>query len=353
MTTEPVPHRRWRRHLLTITVVAVAVVSSEPVTAQEDSSGGGGGGPVIDLSGVIDAITDLPGEIADASKTVLKELLYDPFTAFMQAVADLVVTWIVWLPDPRTPAVYDIHADVFAVSLLLTGVTFTAIGFMYMGYEPFGIPFERVQPLIPRLLLAIGFGSVAPWALSYPVRISEALAQGLAVEEMALSGMLMLTIEIVLVAAVQAILLVGLIAILVVQKVFVLFGVAAAPLIAVLWALPFQYTRNIANQLIGAWWGFVLLPPFMVIALRLTVALLSLDGFTGPEWIAGIGGILLLLGLPYLVVSSAMTAVTPATAAGSAAAGTVKTKVRKQYRRSTETPQHNTPYRRENRFNRE
>lgn len=358
-----------RRHVRIVAGAALVsfVTAIGVAAAQEDDDDD----PIIDFSGVIEAIKDVSSDITsftsnfgETVKGILTDVLYQPFIDFLDAVGPVVPRHMVWLPDTRHPAVLAIHQDVFAASVLLSGAAFTAIGFMYMLHEPFGISYSRVRPLIPRLLAALAFGSVAPWALSYPVRISEQMARGLAPETMDLSAILMLSAEFILVAFFQAVVLLIVLAILMVQKVFIYYGAALAPLLAVFWALPFRYTKSIAERFIGAWWGFVLLPVFMVVGYRLTFALLSVEEFTAP-WVAGLGGVLLLLGIPYIVVSAGMSAIAAAAGVASGVSPSFRRRATRRSRRGTKTSSNSydslgggihsgpTPaQRRENRFDR-
>lgn len=323
--------RTSRLVLVVLLTIGLLIGAATPVAASHDEEDDHDESTVIniDLGSVVDAIrdladdlTDFTGDFSEITTEILFTVFFQPFLDLLRAAANMVVGLMVWLPDTTMEEVVNIHRDVFLISTLLSSAGFTWIGLVYMGYDPVGIPYERVRPLIPKLLGALVFGAVAPWALKYPVDLVEMTAAALAPTDPSTSGLLMLSGSLIIVSIVQSLVLLTLLAVLVVQKIYILFAVAAAPLIALLWALPFRYTQRQAERLIGAFWGFLLVGPLLVIVFRLTVALLSVQSFDAASWVVGLGGILLMLGLPFIVVSSGMTAAGPAIAVAS---GTVST----------------------------
>lgn len=326
---------------LTVSVLLIGLAVPGVATAQKGDEGtdSGDDSPVvnidIDMDRVVDAILDLIDELSDFTGSfsellteVLFAVFFQPFLDLLRAAAIAVMGLMVWLPDPTIDEVLSIHKDVYLISLALGSAGFTVIGFAYMGYEPFGIPYSRVRPLIPRLLAALVFGAIAPWLLQYPVHLAEASAAALAPANPSFTGLVMLSGEIILVSIVEAFVVLALIVVFWVQKIYILFTASTASLIAVLWAIPFRYTQRIAERLIGAFWGFLLIGPLDIIVFRLTVSLLSLESFDAASWMVGLGGMFLLLGIPFIVVSAGMSAAAPALAA---ARGTVSTVSRIDY----------------------
>lgn len=279
----------------------------------------------FDVDEVVDAIrrladqlTDFTGSFSAVVTEILFQTFYQPFINLLRTTAAVVLGMMIWLPDTTIPEVLEIHWLAYQAALLIGSAGFTVIGIVYMGYDPFGIPYHQIKPLIPRLLAALIFGAIAPWLLQYPVELAEVTAQALAPADMSFTGLLMLSGELILISVVQAFILLAVLIIFAVQKIYILFAVAASPLIAVMWALP--YTRRYASPLIGAFYGFLLISWLDVIVFRLTVALLSVSSFDFASWIVGLGGVFLLLGVPYIVLTAGMSAAGPALAFASGAA---------------------------------
>lgn len=317
--------RTSRLVLVVLLIVGLIAGAATPVTASHDEEDDHDDEEStvinIDLGSVADAVRDLAddlndftGDFSEITTDILFTVFFQPFLDLLRAAANMVVGLMVWLPDTTMEEVVNIHRDVFLISTLLSSAGFTWIGLVYMGYDPVGIPYERVRPLIPKLLGALVFGAVAPWALKYPVDLVEMTAAALAPTDPSTSGLLMLSGELIIVSVVEAFIVLALLVVFWVQKIFILFAAATAPLIALMWAVPFRHIRTQADRLIGAFWGFLLIGPLDVIVFRLTVSLLSLEGFDAATWTVGLGGTFLMLGIPFLVVSTGMSAAAPALA---------------------------------------
>lgn len=319
------------RGLWLFLVVLLLAGAAAPAAADHDEEGHDEEDSTIiniDLDSVADAIgeladeiTDFTGDFSEIAADILFGVFYQPFLDLLRAAAYMVIALMAWLPDTTMEEVVDIHRDVFLISTLFYSAGFSWIGLAYIGYDPVGIPYERVRPLIPKLLGALIFSAFAPWLLKFPVDLAEMTAAALAPTDPSTTGLLMLSGELILVSVVEAFILLGLIAVFWIQKIYILFAATTAPLIALMWALPFRYTQATAERLIGAFWGFLLIGPLDVIVFRLTVALLSLEGFDVAPWTVGLGGTFLMLGLPLMVLSSGIGAVAPALAVSRRTAG--------------------------------
>jgi len=277
-----------------------------------DTGGGTDGG---DLTELIDILSDFTGSFAEDMTDALFGVFWQPFLDVLHAAVDFVIVLLSWMPSTTYPEILAVHRDVFLIATGLASIGFVVTGIAFIGYGPAGLSYRRLRPVIPKLLAALVFGGLAPWLLQPVVDLSEAAALAFAPRNPDTTAMLMLGGELVVVAFVQAVVLLALLAVLGMTKIFVAFGVAAAPLIAVLWAVPFRYTQGKADTLIGAWWAALLVGPFDMIVFKLTLALLSFDGFDAASWILGLAGPLLLIGLPYLLFSAGISAAAPAMAA--------------------------------------
>lgn len=284
------------------------------------------------LGELVDVLSDFTGSFSEAMTDALFSVFWQPFLNLLHAAVQFVVSLLAWMPPTTLPEILTIHRDVFLIAAGLASVGFVVTGLAFIGYGPAGLSYRRLRPVIPKLLAALVFGGLAPWLLAPIVDLSEATALAFAPQHPDTTAMLMMSGELVVVAFVQSLVLLALLAVLAMTKIFVAFGVAAAPIIAVLWAIPFKYTQRKADALIGAWWAALLVGPLDMIVFRLSLGLLSFDGFDAASWVLGLAGPLLMIGLPYLLFTSGIAAAAPAMTAARGATRTVSNRVEPWHR---------------------
>jgi hypothetical protein len=337
--------KRVRVAATTATVLTGLAMTGVAAAAEHDDTDGGvtidiSLDEVVDKLGeLVDILSDFTGTFSEAMTDALFSVFWQPFLDLLHAAVQFVAFMLAWMPDTTMPELLAVHHDVYLLSLGLGAVGFVVIGLLYIGAGPFTLPFRRLRPLIPKLLLALVFGGLAPWLLAPVVDLSEAIALALAPQDPDTTAMVMMGGELVLIAAVQAVVLLAVLIVLGMTKIFVVFGVAAAPLLAVLWAVPFRFTQTKADALIGVWWACLLVGPFNMIVFRLSLALLSFDGFDAASWILGLAGTVLMIGLPYILVQAGVAAAAPAMAAARGAARTVSRHVDPWHRNGTDRRQ--------------
>jgi len=293
-----------------MSVASTPTSTPTPTGGDADTDDGGGWGEVVD------ALSDLTGDLAEAFSQVLFETFWQPWLDLLHETIDFIVFLIGWMPPTTLPAVVEVHRDVYLVSAALGAAGFVVTGLAYIGYGPAGLNYRRLRPVIPKLLAALVFGAAAPWLLAPVVDLSEAVAVAFAPRDPAVSSMLVAGGGFVVIGFVQSAVLLAAVLLFGVVKLWMLVGVAASPLIAMLWAIPWRYTQAKADALIGAWWAALLVGPFDMIVFKLTLALLSFEGFDAAGWVVGLAGPLLMIGVPWwLFSSSGVAAAAPAMAA--------------------------------------
>jgi hypothetical protein len=316
--------------LLSFTFVASPVAAANAAEEEEDSD------PVVDISGIVDAIDDLidviedlAGDLGDIIVEAGLTLLVKPFQELARILSDAFTHVIVSYPDVKHQDVLDVHQTVFQLTLLLAVPALIWIGFQHLTGRKDGI-----RPTV-ELLAVVALGGVSPWLLYYPVELSRLVAIALRPEQTSVMSSLSVALTTAVVIWIQAAVLLALVILFIIQSFYLLFYVAASPLIFLL--TYFQPTRKFASPLTGLFIGFLLIGPLDLIAYQLVLALLDMQGQNAlPQYIWGLGGYFVMLALPFQILSSSSSLILPALLFSKSAAGKagdrVKPKVREQYR---------------------
>lgn len=266
--------------------------------------GGGISGVLEPLRRIYEKISTLPQEIAQAAI----DAIHGVFKAAAQALVDLLT--VVMTAHPQVypnQEVGDIHRTVYTASLLLSGASIVFIGIAHMlgfinAYQ------TSIRVALGRLIAALALGAVAPQLVQLGVDLSHALTVAFKPTDPSLLGTALLSGHLLVVAFLDAFILLGVLVVFILRDVYFMFFAAAAPLIFLLGALP--HFRRFAQSLIGVFLAFMLIGPLDMIAFRLTLAMLNMNSLSGlPEWLLAFGGIVALLGIPYIVLSSGMSMV--------------------------------------------
>jgi len=337
---------QWNRFLVVVTVVLFAVsVGAAPVSALQQEEGDDDGGDTIiniDIDAIVEVIQDLIDEVeqlgSDLGDIIVEAgviLLVKPFQFLARSLSDVFTHAMVAYPDVRQEDVLDVHALVFQLSLLLAVPVFIWIGFQHITGQADGI-----RPTV-ELLVVIVAGGLSPWLLHYPVQLSHLAAIALRPEQVSVVGNVSIAVTTALIIWFKAVLLLALVILYVVRSFYLLWYVAAAPLIFLL--TYFRPTRKYMSSLTGLFIGFLLIAPMDLIAYRLVLALLDMQGSSPiSDYIWGLGGYFVMLALPYQILSSSSSLVLPAMMFARESAGRVedrvKPRVREQYEQFREGP---------------
>jgi len=246
-----------------------------------------------DDGGLLDV--DLVGSITEA--------IFYPFKKLAEELVGLLTHLFASYPQVQpNPDVQELHRISLIVTFALSTLTVIVTGVLFQIGPVFGVSYQQARMILPRVLVALVFATVSPYLLQYAVDLAEALTLAFQPSDPGFLGTIQLTGGLVVIALLDAFLLAAVAAIFVVRDVYILFAVAASPLIALGWALP--YSRRFANSFIGLFWAFLLIGPLDMIVFRLILSLLQPNGVELPHWLLAMGGFAMLLGVPYMVLST-------------------------------------------------
>lgn len=233
----------------------------------------------------------------------IQEAVFAPFDALASAIIDVLTSVFASYPTVHpNDAVQEVYRLALITTFALSTLTVIVAGILFQIGPIFGVSYQQVRMILPRVLLALVFGTVSPFLLQYAVAFAEALTLAFKPDDPEFWSTIRLTGGLAVVSIINALLLVAVAALFIVRDFYILFAAAASPLIALGWALP--YIRQYANSLIGTFWGFLLIGPLDMIVFRLITAMLKTPGTETPEWLTALGGFVMLLYLPFIVLSS-------------------------------------------------
>lgn len=287
-----------------VAVPAAATPQNTTATPTADNSGDNGEEEDtdiinIDVSGIIDAIEDLGGNLVDK----IKSAIFAPFDAFAKAVINILTHLFTSYPTIHpNEDVRELHRLSLIVAFALSTLTIVVAGLLFQVGPLFGVSYQQVRLILPRVLLALIFSTVSPYLLQYTVDFADALTHAFKPADPGVWEATRILTELALVAVLDAFLLATIGALFVVRDIYLLFAAVASPLIALGWALP--YTRRYANTLIGVYWSFLLIGPLDMIVFRLTLSLLETSNGGVPQWLTAMGGIVMMLGIPYILLTT-------------------------------------------------
>ncbi|NLV13227.1 hypothetical protein [Haloarcula argentinensis] len=308
-------------------VLAVFLVSTllvAPVAAQETSDEDEeeeDDGPVIDVSGIIEAISDLNEEIRSFKQNwdrvlaeTLKSVLYDPFKALGEHVLSGFLDLFGYTPTVHpNPAVEDVHSDVLLVTYSLSGLVFVVAGLLHMIGPVLGVSYGEVRKILPRIVIALVFSAVSLPLLQLGVDFTEALTQAFRPDPFATNFQQMfgLSTGILLAYVLQSLLLVIVAVLLIIRNIYILFVAAISPLLAVVWSLP--RAKRYADTFIAGWFAALMIVPLDMLVLKFSFALMKGAG-TGAlqsvsNWLLGVASLILLLLVPKQIWDASQAAV--------------------------------------------
>lgn len=257
--------------------------------------------------GFSDSLTDATGTIISA----IRDALFQPFLDLVKQLITAVATVLTWTPavDPN-PAVEDVHETALRVAIMFALLGFLAAGILYQIGPLFGISYQEVRWILPRLIAALMFATVSLPILQLFVDLTNATTHAFKppMYDTQLSELVGTGVSLVLVWVLNAFALVGVLVVYLVRGAYILFIAAISPLIAVFWALP--RTRRYAAMFISSWFAALAMAPLAMLVLRFTFALMQADGATAGQavsnWMYGLAAFTLLLFIPYQLHGAAM-----------------------------------------------
>jgi hypothetical protein len=314
--------------VLLVGVCFTGVAVAENHNTTEDREDGEDGDTIvnIDLDGVTEAVQDLIDTFQEftGSKSlteILTAVLFAPFRTLAQQLLNVVARLLTTTPQVHpNPAVEEIHRDVLIISYLLSTLVFMAAGILYMVGPILGFSYSEIRVILPRVIAALVFGTISLPVLQLAVDLTNALSTAFAPEGLVMSNeeMLGLTTGLALVWVFKAIALLALVLLFVIRAVYILFGAAISPLLALMWSIP--RVRRYADTFIAGWWAALMIAPLDLLVLQFSLALMRGSGASNLQsisnWVFGLASLVLLLFVPLQVWRASQTAVGQARTAG-------------------------------------
>lgn len=312
---------------LVLLVIALAGLLTAPVAAQAGEPTTTPGeenddeGPIVDLSGVIEAINQLIDDFqyfTDNWDKTIEELLiavlFKPFQTVAQQLIRFLSMLLMHTPDVHpNPAVEEVHSQVLLVTYFLSGLTFTATGLLYITGPLFGVSYGQVRMIIPRILAALIFSTVSLPLLQYAVELSNVLVQVFAPSQlyMSMEQLAGLSTALVIAWVVESAVLLVVVVMFIIRNVYIMFVAAISPLLALTWAVP--KAKRYADTFIAGWWTALAMAPLDMLVLKFSFAMIQGNGGNIPgsisNWILGVGAFSLLILVPYQLYGASQAAV--------------------------------------------
>ncbi|WP_049937257.1 hypothetical protein [Haloplanus natans] len=304
---------------------APAAANHQETTATPSNGSGDQSGeddePIIDFSGVVEAINDLiedfekfTGSWDQTLKDILIAVLFHPFKLLAQQLLNALSTILMHTPDVHpNPAIEQVHSRVLLVTYLLSGLGLTAAGLLYITGPLLGVSYNEVRMIIPRLLAALIFSTVSLPLLQYAVELSNALVYAFSPDQlwMSLTQLAGLSTGLVLAWVVNAALLLVVVVMFIIRNVYLMFVAAISPLLALAWSVP--KAKRYADSFIAGWWTALAMAPLDMLVLKFSFAMLQGNGASITasisNWILGVGAFSLLILVPYQLYGASQAAI--------------------------------------------
>jgi hypothetical protein len=244
---------------------------------------------------------------------LLAAVIWSPFRFLATQLLEMVGSVLTYTPRVNpNPAVRTIHSLTFDVALALTGTAVAAAGVLYIAGPVFGLRYEQVRMILPRIVVALGFAAVSLELLQYSVEITNLLTQAFIPSDLVFSkGQITgITVQLVVVWLVNAVLLLVVVVMFIIRDVYILFAAAISPLVALAWAFP--YTKRYADSFIAGWWSALAMAPLDALVLRFVPELMAGGGSAlqgVSNWVFGVAAFTLLILIPYHLYGIAQSAV--------------------------------------------
>ena len=279
------------------------------------------GGPIIDLSGVTEAIEDLiqdfqefTGSWDETLKEILIAVIFEPFRLVAQQLLNVLSTILMHTPDIYpNPAVEGVHSDVLLVTYLLSGIGFMIAGLLYITGPLFGVSYSEVRMVLPRIGAALIFSTISLPLLQYAVELSNALVYAFAPAQLSMSitQLAGLSTGLVLAWVVNSALLLVVVVMFIIRNVYIMFVAAISPLLALTWSIP--KAKRYADTFIAGWWTALAMAPLDMLVLKFSFAMLEGNGASIPasisNWILGVAAFSLLIIVPYQLYGASQAAI--------------------------------------------
>ncbi|TQQ82992.1 hypothetical protein EGH24_06040 [Halonotius terrestris] len=317
-----------KKHLFIL--AAVVLLCSTPATAQTDTDNGGIADSIDNLFDELSSFTDSWDETLES---VVRSVLFDPFLALLNMLVSILATLLLHTPDVYpNPAVEEVYQQSLLISYLLATLAFMAAGLLHMIGPVLGVSYREVRIILPRVIAALVFASVALPLLQYQIDLANALTYAFRPDilETSIGEMYGTAATIAIVWVINSWLLLVVVLIFVVRSAYLMFIAAISPLLALGWSLP--KVKRYADSFIAGWFTALMMAPLDMIVLKFTFTLMSGQGANLGQsianWIFGMASAVLLILVPYQLYGASQAVVGQAYAV----TGSVKTRWKKRKR---------------------
>ena len=300
--------------------VAVLLICTAPATGQTADDTGG----IVDaIDSIFDELSSFTSSWDDTLKDAFRSVLFDPFLALLQMLVSLLSALLLHTPDVfPNPAVEEVYQQSLIVSYLLATLGFMAAGLLHMVGPILGVSYRKVRLILPRMIAALVFASVALPLLQYQIDLANALTQAFQPEllETSIGEMYGTATTLVIVWVINSWLLLIVVLIFVIRSAYLMFIAAISPLLALGWSLP--KVKRYADSFIAGWFTALMMAPLDMIVLKFSFALMSGQGANIGQvvsnWIFGMASAVLLILVPYQLYGASQAAIGEATSVTSA-----------------------------------
>jgi hypothetical protein len=292
-------------------LVSVLLMAAAPATAQTDTNNQEGDGGLSDL---VDDFQQFTLNWDATLEETVTAVLFSPFRTLGQQLLQIISLVLTHTPDVHpNPAVEDVHSDVLLVTYLLSGIGFMIAGLLYITGPLFGISYNEVRMVIPRIIVALIFSTVSLPLLQVTVDLTNALNKAFVPAQLSMSitQAAGLASGVTLAYVVNSALLLVVVVMFILRNTYLLFVAAISPLLALTWSIP--KAKRYADTFIAGWWTALAMAPLDMLVLKFVFALLNGNGSTIPgsisNWIFGVAGFSLLILVPYQLYGASQAAI--------------------------------------------
>ena len=296
--------------LLALTLVATPVSAQENTTTTPTEDEDDDSGILNGIQSLIDTIQDFT-EGKSLGETIT-DIIFWPFRKLAEVLLGVLITVLTTTPTVHpNPAVSDVHQDTLIISYVIAGLGFAATGILYIIGPILNISYNQARKTLPRLVVALIFATLSLPLLQYAVDLSNAFTHAFTPGIQNIQQVAGLSTGLVIAWVVESVLLLAVVALFLIRNVYILFGAAVSPLLAVMWSLP--KVRRYADTFIAGWFAALLIGPADVLVLKFSLSLLRGAGSSGLQsvsnWMFGVASFTLLLLVPYQIWTASQTAV--------------------------------------------
>lgn len=288
-----------------------------PAAAQENTTTPPGENQEDDNTGIINGLQNLIDSFQDFTNgkglgDILTDVLFWPFRKIGEALLGVLVTVLTTAPTVHpNPAVTDLHRQLLLVAYTSASLGFAATGILYITGPIFNISYTQARRTLPRLITALIFATISLPLLQKLLDLANAFTHAFTPQIQNIQQLGGLSSGLVIVWVINSALLLAVVAIFLIRDIYLLFGAAISPLLAVMWSLP--KVRRYADTFIAGWFAALLIGPADVLALKFSLTLLQGAGNTGLQsisnWMFGVASLTLLLIIPQQIWTASQTAV--------------------------------------------